>query len=319
MSIKKFAIGIIILTCTSICLSRQVKGEKELESLFDSLVTAVSYDMKGARITVLPFTENGGNGSGLGKSLAEFMIVRVQQLNLLTLVDRADFKNVVAEIELSQTGMVEEDATIKIGKMLSSQYLLTGSVSMLFNKYRINAKIINTETTQIVKSAAVNIGVGDLENFSKEMMGQTGKVSSSLFRSTILPGWGQFYTNHNFRGVLSLVAGLGTLGTTGFFIIETGKAKSELDSHASEADKSSADSLTQEEIVEFDRKTADLYDNYSRKYDRAVLFAIITGGVWALNMVDATIAGAQAKKKFQLYFSGDPLGDRMETGVAVRF
>ncbi|MFW6263639.1 MAG: hypothetical protein ACOC34_06355, partial [Thermotogota bacterium] len=77
MSIKKITICIIILTCTSICFSRQKKGEKELERLFDSLITGISYEMKDARITVLPFNENAGKGSGIGMALAEFMIVSI--------------------------------------------------------------------------------------------------------------------------------------------------------------------------------------------------------------------------------------------------
>lgn len=54
------------------------------------------------------------------------------------------------------------------------------------------------------------------------------------------------------------------------------------------------------------------------KYDQIVVSIVVTGSVYVLNLLDAAIAGAQSKRKFNLYFSGDLLR-RAGVGVAYRF
>jgi hypothetical protein len=44
----------------------------------------------------------------------------------------------------------------------------------------------------------------------------------------------------------------------------------------------------------------------------------IAGGVYALNLLDAGLAGAQSKRKFKLYFSADG-NKNFLMGVAYRF
>ena len=319
MKLKYSLIGLMLLFCAALSLSETKQSATELDILFDSLFSFLTPEIKGARITVVPFTENAGQGSGIGESLAEFMIVRLQQLGVFTLVDRNEFERVIGEIELSQTGLIDDAATIEIGKMLSSQYLLTGSISMLFGKYRITAKVINIETTQILNSAATSIKVNDIESYSKELLGEQGTVHAALFRSLLVPGWGQIYTNHKIRGILNLSACLGALGTTGYFLVATAQAKTRKDEHLEKSKGSALDSMTTAEIRNYDKKTRELYNEYSKTYDKTVICAAITGAFWMINIADAIIAGAQARNKFQFYFSGNLLDESLETGVVVRF
>jgi hypothetical protein len=57
---------------------------------------------------------------------------------------------------------------------------------------------------------------------------------------------------------------------------------------------------------------------YDKKYNEMITADFILVGVWALNIVDAAIAGAQSKRKFKLYFTGD-LQRSFGAGVAYKF
>ncbi|NLE02553.1 MAG: hypothetical protein GX640_22030 [Fibrobacter sp.] len=316
-----FVFTLTFALTVSICAaSGSRQNSTELDLLFDQLFSNLPDSIANTRLTVIPFTENTAQGKGYGESMAEFMIVKIQKFGSFTLVDRGEFQRVVNEISLSQSGMIDDSATVQIGKMLSSQYLLSGSISLLFGKYRITAKLIHTETTQIIRSAAISVNLADLENFSKELLGESGKVSSAVFRSLIVPGWGQFYTNHNVRGAINISACVIATGATGYFTYQTAKYKSQKDKHIQEQSVDSiVKGMTEEQIYEHDNETKRLYYNYSRNFDHMKLSIIALGALWAINLVDASIAGFQAKKKFQLYFSGNISGKSLETGIVLRF
>jgi hypothetical protein len=56
------------------------------------------------------------------------------------------------------------------------------------------------------------------------------------------------------------------------------------------------------------------YKHYQDKYDAAMTATYITIGVYAINLIDAAICGAQSKRKFELYFTGGfgkPLGAKL--------
>lgn len=152
-------------------------------------------------------------------------------MKAFSLVDRTEFQKVLEEIEFSQTDIVDETKVIEMGKILSAPYILTGSVLKSFGMYRIVAKIIRTETTGIVSSASMTVNSSQFDNFAKDLLSEKNRITSSLFRSTILPGWGQLYSDQNIRGVISMTAGLGMLGGSIYCSISSYNAHVERDTH----------------------------------------------------------------------------------------
>jgi hypothetical protein len=67
------------------------------------------------------------------------------------------------------------------------------------------------------------------------------------------------------------------------------------------------------------KKSDTLYTDYSRQFDRTMVWAAITGGVYLINLIDASVAGIQARRKFAPYFSANVFDRSAEAGVCVRF
>jgi TolB-like protein len=301
--------------------------EIKIQSLCDSLVRQFPDSIASPRMAVLPFTDNTGKSQG--QAVAEMVVSCLQKAKRFALVDRIEFQKALSEIELSQADIIDSASALKVGKMLSAPYLLSGTIATVFGACRINAKIIHTETMRILSSAWVAVSPAELDGLTKELLGERGKISAALFRSMVAPGWGQFYTDHPIRGGVSLAAFLGGVGVMAYSIYKSDMAYN--DYQAFDGYHFSTrwnDSVTMDSIVthkswnqivhEDSLKVQQKWKNYSDAYERMVVVTIATASVYALNLLDAALAGAQSKRKFKLYFSGD-LRKNVSFGLAYRF
>ena len=286
-------------------------AEQKIQSLCDSLVLQFPNSIAAPRLAVLPFADNTGRSQGQG--VAECLVARLQKGKRFLLVDRMEFRKAMSEIDLSYMDFTDSASALKTGRILSAPYLLTGNIADVFGTCRITAKIIRTETSEIMASASINTAPAALTELTKELLGEKGKITSSLFRSMVVPGWGQFYTDHSVRGGISLAAFAGAAGYLGYSIYSASQKKKEWKNFA---DWMGTDDWTANVNERYktnplaganDSAKADsLYGIYSNKFDKAVVAGIVTGGVWVLNLLDAAIAGNQEKNKIKLYFSATP-------------
>ena len=55
------------------------------------------------------------------------------------------------------------------------------------------------------------------------------------------------------------------------------------------------------------KSSDDKWNSYKENKQMFAIAASITGGLWAINVVDAFFMGKRANKKFKLYFSSNPV------------
>jgi TolB-like protein/TM2 domain-containing membrane protein YozV len=321
----KIFIVLSALLATSLYAGNDI--ENSIQSLCDSLTRHFPDSILNPRLAVLPFTDNTGKNQG--QAVAELAVNALQKQGKFKIVDRMEFQKAIAEIELGNSDMIDSTAALKVGKIMAAPYLLTGTIGNLFGMCRINAKIIRTETTELMTAATIAVSPVALDGLTKELMNERNQVTPALFRSLVAPGWGQFYSNQPVRGGISLALCAAGVGGTVYFIW-----KKETDWRAYQdnpwkySNKVSQDSANRkfkldgtpykQTLDELARKDTLLYKTYTQSFDRMVVAASATIGVWALNIIDAAIAGAQAKRKFRPYFSISE-GQRYDAGVAIRF
>lgn len=97
--------------------------------------------------------------------------------------------------------------------------------------------------------------------------------SGAIVRSLALPGWGQRYQGYRGRGYMML-------GLTGASIVYAVLSKSTY-----------SDSKDAYNGAQVGDDFSALYDNFSRKADRADLALGLVGAVWVLNIFDAVVQG----------------------------
>ncbi len=307
----------LILFLSSLLLADNLS--ESLDRLTKELLSGVTLK-ENVKVAVLPLTDSSGE-KNIGLSIAEYLVVSLQKQSSLSLVDRVEFEKVINELTLSNSEMADTSFALQAGKMRVANYILSGSVIKSMGKYRVVVKLISTETTELVSSAATSLPVGDLDSFTKELYADKNWIVSSTFRSVLIPGWGQFHCAQPIRGTIFATAGAASVGFLIFSLVDKNNKLNEYheinDDHNNNSNADFEAKYGVGKNSTYDARKNAAYDEYESSFDRAKTAGILMGIVWGANIIDAIIAGKQREKMFKLYFSTD--FESVTTGFALNF
>lgn len=115
----------------------------------------------------------------LKKGFADIIITDLSLIKEIKIVEREKLEEIIKELNLTETKFIDKENSLKIGKMLNAKYLLTGSYLNMFGQLRIDVKLINTETSEIVWTKGLE---GELKN----IFGLEKNIVSSFLQSEII-------------------------------------------------------------------------------------------------------------------------------------
>lgn len=111
---------------------------------------------------VFPF-ENGGsygqdkeNFDALQVGLQQMLITEFAQNAQLRIVERGRIRELLAEQDLGAVGRVDANTAARIGKLIGARYVILGGFLDFYGDFRIDARIVNVETGELVKVEKVN-------------------------------------------------------------------------------------------------------------------------------------------------------------------
>lgn len=110
-------------------------------------------------IAVFNFKSNTGDDkidARLSFGTSETVYTDLACVGSLNVVERSRLKAINQEIFYNQTGMVDDRKLVEAGKQYGANYVLTGSWQKFQNQYRLNARIIETETTKIISGVRLD-------------------------------------------------------------------------------------------------------------------------------------------------------------------
>lgn len=113
-------------------------------------------------IAVLAF-ENGGS-YGQDKEVFDALQVGLQQVLItelsanpsLRIVERGRIKQLLEEQDLGAAGRVDANTAARIGKLVGARYVVLGGFIDFYGDFRIDARIVNVETGEIVRVEKVS-------------------------------------------------------------------------------------------------------------------------------------------------------------------
>ncbi len=108
-------------------------------------------------IAVMPFEDGGSYGQD--KEDFEALTVGIQQMFLtefavngqLRVVERGRINDLLSEQELTAAGAVDANTAVRIGKLVGAKYMVFGSFIDWYGEFRLNTRIVEVETSEIVK------------------------------------------------------------------------------------------------------------------------------------------------------------------------
>lgn len=119
-------------------------------------------------IAVMRFVDGGSFGaeaidfSALEVGLQQMLSTELDQNPSLRVVDRALLSEAMAEQDLGASGRVEESSAVAVGQLVGARYLVTGGFADSFGSFRIDARIIDAATGEVVRSREVRADREDL-------------------------------------------------------------------------------------------------------------------------------------------------------------
>jgi TolB-like protein len=163
-----------------------VSGDAELKNMSstDDLsatkdLNARTKDVNAKRLAIIYFDNSGGDPSmeKLKKGLADMLITDLSNVNMLDIVERDKLESILKEQKLSNSKEFDPKTAAKLGKLLGAQIILTGGYFEMLGSMRIDARFIDVETGEILKSDGVD---GQTSTFFKIQKQLSWKIIKSL-------------------------------------------------------------------------------------------------------------------------------------------
>ena len=263
--------------------------EVAMRRLSDSLAAGF-FKLPGARyrrLAVLDFAENGGQARTreLGKVVAAELAVDLRRDYDLFLVERSRLGAVLGEIRLAEMGAVDAAQAAQLGRLADAQALVLGAVSEAGDRFLVTARVVGTETGETLAVASESISAASLVALSSRAVVLRSR-KDAVFRSMVVPGWGQVYNRQPAKAALFA-------GTEGALL--AGALAFHLRGAAAEEDYRRR--TTPGELGDDPAATAAaLRRRAERAYRTRNTLLWVSAGVWALNVADAWSSGVDGEK-----------------------
>ncbi|MBI9107464.1 MAG: hypothetical protein JEZ04_12030 [Spirochaetales bacterium] len=103
-------------------------------------------------LTVLDFETNDVSSSDMN-SIIDILSSGLFKTEYFIVIDIAQRETVLNELEFSLSGCTDEACMLEVGKMLSAELIVVGSMSSIGSKIVLSAKMIETETSKTMSTA----------------------------------------------------------------------------------------------------------------------------------------------------------------------
>jgi TolB-like protein len=258
-------------------------------------------------LAVLNFKSDGSLKEAQLQSISEKVSSGIGKQGRYTVLDRGSTKERLKEIADQQLGLYDEIKITDATKKLGAEKILVGSVTKFNTAYSITAKIIdvgsgkidNEQTETIESLDKISDGVESIvKKFSMQSVVVTKK--GMLWRSAIIPGWGQLYSGIAVDNRRERIKGLSFMGAG--FLFGAGLLVANANYQSAKSDAASKERLDTLVFIGSGNTfnplgliTYSLANSASGKMDSAAntasLASVLFIGVYAINLLDVIIFG----------------------------
>lgn len=103
------------------------------------------------------------------KALTEMVISSLSEIEEIQIIEREKMNNVVDEMRLGMTGLVDERSAPKIGNILGAKYIVSGNLLIAGNAINVSYKLTEVETAKIIGGGNISGGIADIISVQYEL------------------------------------------------------------------------------------------------------------------------------------------------------
>ena len=116
----------------------------------------------------------------LRRGLASLTVTEVAANPGVRVVERAQLQQILQEQNLGKEGRVDDASLVRVGKLIGAHYMVTGTLFDSHGNLRIDARVFDVETSQILKTESVRGKWDDLYDL-------VPRLAQQLMRDANLP------------------------------------------------------------------------------------------------------------------------------------
>ena len=169
----------------------------ELDTIAKTLVSNYQTKISTEEITaisILPFHTNKKlSKQRTGYALAELLTHSFRKYSQFKIVERIELNRIFDELKLNMSGIADPETAVKIGKLSGAKLEVFGSLEKIGSKYHINARMVETETGEIISTAYKSVSSNLFEKEAKHYMVPVPETQAI-----------GFYLGYNYRNVKDL-------------------------------------------------------------------------------------------------------------------
>lgn len=268
--------------------------DARIRALVDSLALTLKRlpgDHRDQRFAVLPFAAVGDEATqrSLGLVVSDLVITDLARDHRLGLVERGQIGKLMDELALQQSGAVNDEQALQLGKVSGARALIIGSVADAGGEFIVSARAVDAETGKVLVASDMKVPKTELVAFSANAVVLRSR-SGAMFRSVVVPGWGQSYNDQAVKGYIfgGVTGGLAaaTIITTGLGLY-SGFVEYPSAGQSGESAKLSSDERLI--FVENVRLRANV------EFTAAAVLAGLTATSWGLAAADAWLSGVDTE------------------------
>ncbi len=114
-------------------------------------------------VAVLRFDNGGSHGqqaeegdfAALEVGLQQMLLTELSQSTDLRIIERGRLNDLLKEQDLAAEGRASQAGAAQIGKLVGARYVVLGSFTDLFGQFRMDARVVDVETGDILESESV--------------------------------------------------------------------------------------------------------------------------------------------------------------------
>ena len=133
---------------------------EHIENLFNEIALAIDLTEE-ATMAVAPFLQQGGRTSGMTELLDLSALNTMTNHTAIRILDRNRLEDILIEQKLALSGLIDTENALKVGRLLSAAYMITGNVIPMTKSAMVFARIINVESGEVETVSQVIIPIND--------------------------------------------------------------------------------------------------------------------------------------------------------------
>lgn len=137
-------------------------------------------------IAVMPFDNGGSYGrekedfEALQQGIPAMLISELSKNPAARVVDRSDINRILGEQNLATQGRVDAATAARVGKLVGARYMIMGGFTDYYGRMRIDARIVDVETSEILK-------VVSSQKDREKLFDMINDVALAIMENTKLP------------------------------------------------------------------------------------------------------------------------------------